>query len=142
MSDLYRLVYTSFRKSTCSEKEINNILASCKRNNPGRGVTGILLHSSSRFIQYIEGSKKDVEELYELIKQDDRHTSVNMRSFEPISGRIFPSWEMGYKDLEHESLELQTDALPEDKEKFEKLLDAELDFDNDGLRILQLFFKS
>lgn len=142
MTSLYRLVYTSFRKPVCNEEEIQNILAACKRNNPGRGVTGILLHSSSRFIQYMEGTQQNVQELYELIKKDTRHTSINRRSFEPIPDRIFPSWEMGYKDMETESLELHTEALPEDKEKFVGLLNADLDFDNDGLRVLQLFFRS
>ena len=57
MSDLYRLVYTSFRKPKCDDGEIKNILDACKRNNPRRNITGILMHSDSRFIQYIEGSK-------------------------------------------------------------------------------------
>jgi len=142
MSGLHRLVYSSLRKSICNKDEIQKILESCKRNNPEKGITGILLHSSSRFIQYLEGPKQEVEELFELIKWDDRHTSIKLRNFEPILERIFPSWEMGYKDLEEESLELQSEEFPEVKEKFERLLNAELDFDNDGLRILQLFFKS
>lgn len=80
MRDLYRLVYTSFRKPSCDEKAIQDILQACKRNNPGRGVTGILLHSKNRFIQYMEGEKEHVEALYNLIKDDPRHTSVNRRS--------------------------------------------------------------
>ena len=142
MSNLYRLVYTSFRKASCNDDEIASILASCKRNNPGRGVTGILLHSSSRFIQYMEGPKEAVDSLYNLIKKDPRHTSINLRSSEAIPERIFPSWEMGYKDFDTERLELQTGASEEEKAKFEKLINAELDFENDGLRILQLFFRS
>lgn len=83
-----------------------------------------------------------MESVYNLIKDDSRHTSVNRRSFEPISERVFPSWEMGYKDLSAQELAMQTDATPADKEKFEKLLNAELDFDNSGMRILQLFFRA
>jgi len=142
MNDLYRLVYTSFRKSNCDEKEIENILNVCKRNNPGRDVTGILMHSKSRFIQYIEGAKKEVEALYELIKDDPRHTSVNLRSMERIDERVFPSWEMGYKDLENEGLAFQTDATQEDKQAIEKIINSELDFTNEGVRVLQLFFES
>ncbi|WP_436514553.1 BLUF domain-containing protein [Ekhidna sp. To15] len=139
MSSLHRLVYTSFRKPNCDEKEIQNILESCKKNNPQRDITGILLHSDKRFIQYIEGQKDDVLELYNLIKDDDRHTSVNQRNLEPINKRIFPSWEMGYKDVD--KIEFDTEASAQDQKTFNMLIKDELDFDDNALRILQLFFK-
>ncbi|MEQ9466801.1 MAG: BLUF domain-containing protein [Ekhidna sp.] len=139
MSSLYRLIYTSFRKPECNEHEIQNILASCKKNNPKRDITGILLHSDKRFIQYIEGNKDEVVELYELIKKDSRHTSVNQRNFEAIDDRIFPSWEMGYKDLD--MVQFNTDASVADQKTFNGIIKGELDFDDNALRILQLFFK-
>lgn len=139
MSTLHRLVYTSFRKPNCDEKEIEKILDSCKKNNPQRNITGILLHSDKRFIQYIEGTKDEVLALYELIKDDPRHTSVNQRNFEPIAERIFPSWEMGYKDVD--KIEFNTEASDINQKTFNRLLKGELDFDDNALRILQLFFK-
>lgn len=139
MSTLYRLVYTSFRKPECNEKEIENILNACKKNNPGRDVTGVLLHSEKRFIQYIEGEKDQVLDLYELIKDDPRHTSLNKRNFEPISERIFPSWEMGYKDVDH--VQFDTEASSLNQRTFNRLIKGELDFDDNAVRILQLFFK-
>jgi hypothetical protein len=139
MSSLYRLVYTSFRKPNCDEKEIENILDSCKKNNPNRNITGVLLHSDKRFIQYIEGSKDEVQELYELIKDDPRHTSVNQRNFEPIDERIFPSWEMGYKDVDQ--IQFDTEASNINQKAFNRLIKGELDFDDNAMRILQLFFK-
>ncbi|WP_425389556.1 BLUF domain-containing protein [Ekhidna sp.] len=139
MSSLYRLIYTSFRKPECDEEEIDNILSACKKNNPGRNVTGVLLHSDKRFIQYIEGEKDEVLDLYELIKDDPRHTSVNQRNFEPIANRIFPSWEMGYKDVD--KIAFDTDASSINEKTFNRLIKGELDFDDNAMRILQLFFK-
>lgn len=139
MSNLYRLVYTSFRKNDCDESEIDKILESCRKNNPRRNITGILLHSDKRFIQYMEGAKDDVLELYNLIEEDDRHTSVNQRSFESIEQRVFPSWEMGYKDVDQ--IEFNTDASTADQKTFNSLIRDELDFDDNAMRILQLFFK-
>ncbi len=130
MNKLYRLVYTSFRKSNCDEKEIQNILESCKKNNPSRNITGILLHSDKRFIQYIEGEKDDVLELYELIKNDSRHTSVNQRDFKQISERIFPSWEMGYKDVD--TIQFQTEAAEVDQKAFNGLINGNLNFDHNA----------
>lgn len=139
MSDLHRLVYTSFRKPICDDGEIKNILESCQRNNPKRAVTGILMHSDSRFIQYIEGEKDDLTELYELIEKDSRHGGVNLRNREPITERVFPSWEMGYKDLS-QNLEFDTKVSRDDKAKFEKLLNGEMDLTDEGMKLIKLFF--
>lgn len=141
MSDLYRLVYTSFRKSNCTDEEIENILASCKKNNPGRDVTGVLIHSENRFIQYMEGPKERVEELYTLKQTDPRHTSVNKRNFEPIKERVFPSWEMGYKNVSGNGVTLQSDVSESDKKSFDKTLNGEIDFNDHGMRLLNMFFK-
>ena len=142
MNTLYRLVYTSFRKPVCTDTEIKNILAACKKNNPKRSVTGILLHSRSRFLQYIEGSKKDVEELYQLIHADPRHTSVNQRNFEAITARIFPTWEMGYFDLEDHQLQFDSDISTADKEAFEQIFETDIDYNDTGMKLLKLFNQS
>ena len=137
--NLYRLVYTSFRK--CDDKGVSKILESCKRNNAKKAITGILLHSNRRFIQYLEGDRDEILSLYERIKSDPRHTSVLRRNFELIKERVFPSWEMGYKDISDEKLKFNTEAKNEDYKKFEKLLEGEINLDDEGLRVLQLFFK-
>lgn len=142
MSNLYRLIYTSFRRQECDDHEIQKILDACKKNNPGRNVTGVLLHSDSRFIQYMEGARGDVKELYEHIKTDPRHTAVNQRNFEPIEERVFPSWEMGYKDLSSGEVSFDSDITEKDKEAFNDLLSGETDFSNQGMRLLQLFSKT
>ena len=79
--------------------------------------------------------------MFNLIGEDDRHASVNQRNFEPISERVFPSWEMGYKDVSTEKLGFDTNINPSDQKAFEGLIKGELDFTNDGMKVLQLFFK-
>ena len=136
---LYRLVYTSIRKPECDEAEIQNILNACRRNNPGKDITGVLLHSNRRFIQYLEGPLQDVQELFELIKDDPRHAAVNKRDLQPIEERLFPSWEMGYKNISRK-LNFNTTVLPAHQEEFDRIFEGEYDFSNKGLRLLQLFF--
>ncbi|MEO9869760.1 BLUF domain-containing protein [Ekhidna sp.] len=139
MSSLYRLVYTSFRKPHCDQKEIENILNSCKRNNSQNMITGVLLHSNSRFIQYLEGGKDDIRALFNLIKEDPRHTTVNERNFESIKERVFPTWEMGYKDFDR--VQFNTVPLKEEEDIFNNIISGDLDFDDNAMRIVQLFFK-
>lgn len=139
MSNLYRLVYTSVRKPECTYEEIQNILDSCKKNNPGDNLTGVLLHSKNRFIQYLEGDKDKVRELFEKVKGDPRHTSVNERDFSPITERIFPSWNMGYKDADQ--LNFHTELSADDRSTLEKLITGQNDFTDRGLTVLKLFFE-
>lgn len=140
MSELHRLVYTSVRTKTCTDEEIEKILIACERNNPGRNVTGILVHSDKRFLQYIEGEKEELIALYDLIKEDPRHAGCNIRCLEPIEQRVFPSWEMGYKDVNKE-VQFSTHISPTDQRKIEDLITGEMDFSDQGMKLLQLFFQ-
>lgn len=141
MSSLYKLIYTSSRKPNCDAAEIDNILASCKRNNPSKNVTGILLHSKQRFIQYLEGDKDEIMRLFEAIKEDDRHGGVNLRYYSPIEKRIFPSWHMGYKNISQDSTVFQTSISQKDQAIFRDLIENQEQNGVEGLRILKLFFE-
>ena len=140
MSNLYKLVYTSSRRPHCDEQEIQNILNSCKKNNLGKNITGILLHSDRRFLQYLEGDKDEIMALYECIKQDKRHGGVNLRYYSPIDERIFPSWQMGYKDLDQQ-LDFHTDVNSSDKAIFRKMIEDQDYSEIEGLRVMKLFFE-
>lgn len=141
MSNLYKLVYTSSRKPNCNANEIENILASCRKNNPHRDITGVLLHSDRRFIQYLEGDKDEIMGLFEDIKNDDRHGGVNLRYYSPIKARIFPSWQMGYKDINQNSTIFQTSINSKDQSVFKQLIENEDPSEVEGLRVLKLFFE-
>ncbi len=122
---LFRLIYTSARYQRCSDDQINEILNACKRNNPGKSITGMLIHTNRRFLQVVEGEEKDVKELYEKIKTDERHGGVNVRYASPIDERTFPDWHMAYKDVSSEDLHYSTNISHGDKELFQKMLDGE-----------------
>src|SRR5690606_40352089 len=104
---LYQLVYKSVRNSNCDENEIQKILDSCKRNNPSKDITGVLLHTENNFIQYIEG-RKEIIDLYDLIKEDKRHSRVVLLSYGMLKECVFPSWHMGYKNIPQEKINFMT----------------------------------
>jgi hypothetical protein len=135
------LIYTSFRKPNCYESEIKKILEACQKNNPGHEITGILLHSKNRFIQYIEGEPDKLLSLYDKIKEDNRHTSVNQRSFMPIEKRLFPAWHMGYKDVISDQIGFHTAISEDDREIFESMITGKNEFNDHGLTVLKLFFE-
>lgn len=141
MKELYRLVYTSSRRPKCTDVEIAKILESCKRNNPGKSITGVLLHSDKRFLQYLEGDKDELLKLYNHITADERHGGVNRREFSPIEKRVFPSWHMGYKDVTKNTLDFNTKISDADKAIFKTLIEEGEEFNAEhGTRVMKLFF--
>lgn len=135
---LSQLVYVSNRKSNCTEKEIDKILDSCKKNNPALDITGVLLYSEGKFIQLVEGEAKVIMELYDKIKKDSRHSSPILISYGPIKERSFPSWHMGSKNISKNEVDFKTDITAEDKTIFSNIINGKED---DGQRVLNLLKK-
>lgn len=137
--NLYQLVYSSSRTSKCTDAEIEKILVSCKKNNPGKNITGVLLHSENFFIQYLEGDK-DIIKLYDLIKNDPRHARVVLLSYGPLKERIFPSWHMGFKDVSKNELARLTEGSHEEKKTYNAILRGEKIPQSNAIKLLTRFF--
>ena len=140
MSNLYQLVYTSRKQPSCNNVEIDKILDSCKRNNGSKDITGVLLHTDQNFIQYLEGPKEIIN-LYDLIKEDKRHMNVVLLSYRITKKRFFPSWQMGYKDMSGNKLQLLTENLPKEKLIFQQILNGEIPSENSAINMISSFFK-
>jgi hypothetical protein len=138
---LSHLVYVSVRKPNCTEEEIENILAACKRNNAGLDITGVLLYSGTHFLQYLEGDYKEISGLYEKIKKDDRHKNVVLITTGPIKERTFPTWEMGSKKINEGKVEFQTDIDKEEAKTFQDIMSGKNQEGNKALKLIKKFFK-
>ncbi len=136
---LSHLVYVSTRKNNCTQEEIEKILDACKRNNKEQDVTGVLLYSDTQFVQYLEGDYKQIINLYDHIKADDRHKNAVMICSSPIQERSFPSWQMGAKKLENITYRTQMDIA--DKEIFASVLAGQEQQSSKAIALLQKFFK-
>ncbi|CAN5300545.1 hypothetical protein BH10PSE7_BH10PSE7_35840 [soil metagenome] len=97
---LHRLVYFSRNTVPGSRVdiafEIESILASSRRNNMRGHITGALIFNSGVFAQVLEGSRDGIENTFERIQRDPRHSDVQILAFEPIERRVFPSWSMAF----------------------------------------------
>ena len=63
---------------------VDAILAASQRNNAHAGVTGALMFTDGFFAQVLEGSMAAVEQVFERIQLDDRHSEVQLLSFAPV----------------------------------------------------------
>lgn len=96
MSHLHSLVYVSRLSPGLGETDIAHILQSARRHNARNQITGFLAFTGDNFLQVLEGPPLTVTQTLGYILQDRRHVDSELLSFQPIHGRRFPSWSMGY----------------------------------------------
>ncbi|QCK16658.1 BLUF domain-containing protein [Mangrovivirga cuniculi] len=135
---LSHLVYLSKRNPNCTSEEIENILQSCNKNNKEYNLTGVLLYSDKQFVQYLEGEYDEILALYDRIKGDPRHSNIVMITSGPINDRAFPSWQMGAKKVDFNSIEFKTNMSPNEQAEFKNILKGEEN--NNALKLVKKFF--
>ncbi|WP_279482323.1 BLUF domain-containing protein [Aureimonas sp. SK2] len=100
---LHRLVYYSRNHisgdAAAFAADIDDILAKSRANNGRDGITGALLFNAGCFAQVLEGPLDTIEAAFERIQQDERHGDVSLLALDPIAGRSFPNWAMGFVGL-------------------------------------------
>lgn len=99
-AELYRLVYYSQNMIVGLDEEvqetIDQILRTSRRNNAAVAVTGALMFTDGFFAQILEGSRVEVEQIFERIQLDERHSDVRLLAFEPTETRMFNAWSMAF----------------------------------------------
>jgi hypothetical protein len=94
---LVRLIYVSkVVNEQFSNSDIEEILAAARKHNKVNNVTGLLCFDSHYFLQCLEGSRSKVNETYQHILVDSRHTNIQLLNYQEISERDFADWGMGY----------------------------------------------
>lgn len=98
---IFTTAYTSRMVRPMSDPELVDLLVDSRARNADRGVTGLLLYRAGRVMQMLEGEKKVVRSLYDRIRMDVRHQNVTNVWSSIAAERRFPTWSMGFDDLEH-----------------------------------------
>lgn len=99
MSRLIHCIYSSRAIPGFDEAGLPHLLEAARRTNAALDVTGMLLYVEGNFFQVLEGAPENVDPLYERIRQDGRHQQITRIIHEPIAGRDFAEWTMGYASL-------------------------------------------
>lgn len=97
-----------------SRDEVANIIATSERNNPERGITGLLLYNGRNFLQLLEGEEASLVSLMMKISHDPRHTGVSMIDRRTVEARACEGWAM------------KRVLIAESVEKRHELLESEL----------------
>jgi hypothetical protein len=96
---LVRLLYASRAVPSVDQDELLAILRKSKSHNPTLGITGVLCFSEGIFLQVLEGGRSAVNQLYNRIASDSRHTDVELLCYEEIGERRFAGWSMGQVNM-------------------------------------------
>lgn len=103
MKDLICLAYISMLSEHEGPQAINKIIQQSRRNNALHHICGILIFDGLHIFQYLEGRQTEVDHLFNVIRQDQRHTQVDMLFRTPLLGqKKFRTWAMGFANTDDE----------------------------------------
>jgi len=96
---LHCLIYVSEANYAMTVEEVQVLIAQSQAFNKSMGVTGCLLYQDGLFMQMLEGAEATISGLFERIKTDPRHHSVQIVMQSKAHRRIFTGWSMVLRDL-------------------------------------------
>lgn len=93
---MIQVSYVSRATEQLTSEQLLELLMQCRRNNPAKNVTGMLLYGNGTFLQAIEGEEEIIDDLVTIIDDDPRHTDVRVLSRKTIPSRQYADWSMGF----------------------------------------------
>jgi hypothetical protein len=96
---MIELVYYSISNTEITSEILSDILITSRDFNSKNNVTGCLLYHNKVFLQLLEGEKETVENLFEKIKEDKRHSNIILVVKEGVNKRLFTDWSMAFHEL-------------------------------------------
>ena len=91
---MIEISYISKASSSLAPDEVFKIIETSARNNLRHDLTGFLIFADDRFFQVVEGPPASIDSLMDRLKNDARHSSIEVLSRREIEARSFPRWRM------------------------------------------------
>lgn len=108
---LSSLTYQSRAVTPMSEQSLHLLLESAQARNKAGDITGLLIYDEGRFFQCLEGPAHSLEMLWNAIRQDPRHTDVELLGSAPTSKRFFENWSMRLAQPDTKANTAYTDSM-------------------------------
>ena len=105
-----KLIYISTAVGDWDATSLHQLGAAASESNKQQDITGVLFFSKHNFIQLLEGSKTQLDELFGRISSDDRHTNIKILATSEDNSRSCPQWNMAFMNL-NEIADLDTATL-------------------------------
>ncbi|MFT3667206.1 MAG: BLUF domain-containing protein [Pseudoxanthomonas sp.] len=98
MTPLHALVYQSQATRPLDASDLDILLLDARINNELANVTGVLLYGDHTFVQYLEGARPDVDQIYARITRASQHHRLEILEQGRVETRRFQRWHMGFSD--------------------------------------------
>jgi hypothetical protein len=98
VAPLHALVYQSHATRPLEASDLDILLLDARINNELANVTGALLYGNQQFVQYLEGTRADVEQIYARIARASQHDRLEVLAQGRVEARRFQRWHMGFAD--------------------------------------------
>ncbi len=118
---LSRLVYRSRAVGQLAPPDLQMLAAASQARNSREHITGLMLFDDSRFYQWLEGPPDSVDRLMSSIRNDRRHTDIEVLSAEPSEARRFGDWSMKLAARVPSSASWRRDVIEPPREVVETL---------------------
>lgn len=90
--DLISLTYTSLVRPDFQLSDLQDIAERGRTSNEAGGITGLLVFNGTHFLHVFEGKHRAAEDLLKRLREDLRHTGLEVRDERRIGQRSFPDW--------------------------------------------------
>lgn len=91
---LSRLIYRSRVVHPLSSLELYKLALAAQSRNRNESITGLVLYDKGSFFQWLEGPAEGLERVMRSIRNDSRHTDIEVLGSEPATARVFADWSM------------------------------------------------
>jgi methanogenic corrinoid protein MtbC1 len=91
---LSTVVYRSRAVNPLSATELYDLAVAAQVRNRRASITGLVLYDNARFFQWLEGPAESVAQIMRDIRNDPRHTDVEVLEDHSSPARVFADWDM------------------------------------------------
>jgi hypothetical protein len=119
--DLTSVTYTSLARLDLQTADLEQIHRSARELNALDGITGLLIFNGTHFLQIVEGARDAIDGLMARLRDDPRHSGMEVRDERKIDARSFPDWSMelvrvraGYFEARETIADRLPDTVPEE----------------------------
>jgi methanogenic corrinoid protein MtbC1 len=91
---LAKLVYRSRATHPLSQAELHQLTVAAQSRNLCESITGLVVYDDSQFFQWLEGPAESLQRIMDSIRNDPRHTDIEVLENETADTRRFSDWSM------------------------------------------------
>ena len=135
---MFYIIYSSKAAPGIQESDLKDIISTAEKRNNENHITGILIYHDGTFIQMLEGDEDAVNETFDRIQEDARHTTVLKLFSGNEEERHFPKWKMALKVVDESTFKKINayESLEEGSRFLNQINDGHI-----GLRMLRFFYE-